>query len=167
MLDEAIPDTDTRGRIIHGCAHRFPQVRIEKMKALYQELGSIDALIEWIHQDKAANGGTSWYGNPEREGDTIFDIKDPASPEEYKQAETSLDKRIARCFCPIVRAAIKTDRKLSTTFCNCSAGYTAQFWQSVLQVPLRIEVVENVLQGDEVCKFAIHLPEGTLAGEKS
>lgn len=157
-LDQAIPDPEMRGLIIHGCAHRFPEVRIEKMRVLYQELGSIDALIEWIGKDKVANGGASWYGNPVREGNTIYDVKDPASPEEYKQAETELEKRMARCFCPIVRAAIKANRTLSPTFCNCSAGFTAQFWQSVLQQPLQIEVLESVLKGDDVCKFAIRLP---------
>jgi effector-binding domain-containing protein len=158
-IDQTIPDVHQRGLIIQGCAHRFPAVRIEKMRALYEELGNVDALIEWIQQDKIANGGTSWYGNPVREGNIIYDIKDPASSNEYEQAQTNTEKRMARCFCPIVRAAIKSNRKISATFCNCSAGYTAQFWQSVLQQPLRIEVLETVLKGDEVCKFAIHLPE--------
>lgn len=164
-LDQAIPDPEKRGLIIHGSAHRFPEVRIEKMHTLYQELGSIDALIEWIGEDKVANGGESWYGNPVRKGNTIYDTKNPASPEEYKQAETDLEKRMARCFCPIVRAAIKANRTLSATFCNCSAGYTAQFWQSILGQPLRIEVLESVLKGDEVCKFAIHLPEEAIVGK--
>lgn len=161
-LDQAIPDPEKRGLIIHGCAHRFPEVRIEKMRALYKELGSIDALIEWIGKDKEANGGASWYGNPIREGNIIYDTEDPASPEEYKQAKTDLEKHMARCFCPIVCAAIKANRARSPTFCNCSAGYTAQFWQNVLGLPLRIEVLESVLKGDDVCKFAIHLPEDAV-----
>jgi hypothetical protein len=163
-LDLAIPDPEKRGLAIHGCAHRFPEVRIEKMRGFYQELGNIDALIEWIQEDKVANGGASWYGNPVREGNVLYDIKDPASPKEYEQAGNDLEKRMARCFCPIVRAAIKANLPLSATFCNCSAGYTAQFWQGVLQQPLRIEVLESVLQGDDVCKFAMYLPEGALAG---
>lgn len=162
LIDHSIQDPETRGLVIQGCAHRFPAVRIEKMRTLYQEMGSIDALIEWIGKDKIANDGASWYGNPVREGNIIFDTKDPASPKEYEEAQTALDKRIARCFCPLVRAAIKSNRKLSSTFCNCSAGYTVQFWQNVLQLPLRVEVVESVLQGDDVCKFAIHLPEESV-----
>jgi hypothetical protein len=162
-LEQAVPDPETRGRLIHGSAHRFPEVRIEKMRRLYQELGSLDALIEWIGKDKVANGGASWYGNPVREGNILYDTKDPASPKEYEQAQTDLERRMARCFCPLVRAALQADRELSATFCNCSAGYTAQFWEAILGQPLRIEVVESVLKGDEVCKFAIHLPEEALA----
>jgi hypothetical protein len=163
-IDQAFPEPEMRGHVIHGCAHRFPEVRIEKMRELYKDLGNIDALIEWIQADKVASGGASWYGNPVREGNVIYDTKDPASPNEYEQAVTDLEKRIARCFCPIVRAAIQTNKPLSVTFCNCSAGYTAQFWEGVLQLPLRIEVLESVLQKDAVCRFAIHLPEEALPG---
>lgn len=157
-LEQALPDPQARGPMLHPCAHRFPQVRIEKIRHLYQELGSVDALIEWIRADKAANGGISWYGNPSREGNILYDVKDPASPQEYEAATTEREKRMARCFCPLVRAAIKNDLPLSNTFCNCSAGYTLQFWQSVLQQPLGIQVVESVLKGDPACKFAMSLP---------
>ena len=159
-LEHMVPDPDTRGRILQCCAHRFPKTRILKMRRLYKKLGSLDALIEWIHQDKIAHDGASWYGNPVREGNMLYDTKGPASPKQYAEAKTSLEKRLARCFCPLVYAALSLDRDLPVSFCNCSAGYTAQFWEGVLQVPLRIEVLESVLKGDEVCRFAMQLPEG-------
>ncbi len=32
-------------------------------------------------------------------------------------------------------------------------------WEDILQESVEVELVKSVLQGDDVCSFAIHLPE--------
>jgi predicted hydrocarbon binding protein len=48
---------------------------------------------------------------------------------------------------------------MSITFCFCGAGWFRQQWEGAIGKPVRIEVVKSVLKGDDVCQFAIHLPE--------
>jgi predicted hydrocarbon binding protein len=44
------------------------------------------------------------------------------------------------------------------TYCYCGAGYYQAIWQEILQRPVEVEVRQSVLQGDDVCTIAIHLP---------
>ena len=158
-LNAVVGEDATRRRILNHCAHRFPQPRIEKLRAEYARLKNVDALLELMRADQSVGGG-SWYGSPVREGNVIYNINDPASPEEYQRAQTETEKRVARCFCPIVRFAIQNGKALSPSFCNCSAGYTRQLYEGIFQQPVRVEILESVLQGDERCRYAIHLPPG-------
>ena len=32
-------------------------------------------------------------------------------------------------------------------------------WEEILQQPVQVQVLESVLQGDQVCKIAVHLLE--------
>jgi hypothetical protein len=63
------------------------------------------------------------------------------------------------CHCPWAREAIKNgDVTLAATFCNCSAGFHKKPWEVALGQPVRAEVLESVLMGDDRCRLAIHLP---------
>jgi hypothetical protein len=66
-------------------------------------------------------------------------------------------KRTAYCFCPIVRTNL--DRGMPLTFCYCGSGWYRQQWEFATGKPVRsIQIVRSILQGDDVCQFAIHLP---------
>jgi hypothetical protein len=156
-LDAAVSDPWARCRVLNGCAHRFPPVRIQKMRAEYERLQDIDALLDVMRAD-ASVGGLSWYGDPLREGNIIYETKAPPSPEQYEQAGSDVEKRSLRCYCPIGRVAILEDKTVPETFCNCGAGWYVQLWEGILGKPVRVELLESVLQGGEKCRFAIHLP---------
>jgi hypothetical protein len=158
-LDAGLDDPFARCRILNGCAHRFPPTRIEQMRREYARLGDIDALLEVMRADRSV-GGLSWYGNPVREGNIIYEVKDPPSPESYEKAASEREKRSERCYCPIGKVAILEETPISATFCNCGAGWYVTLWEGILGKPVRVEVLESALQGDERCRFAIHLPEG-------
>jgi predicted hydrocarbon binding protein len=48
---------------------------------------------------------------------------------------------------------------MPTAFCYCGAGWYRQQWEGAIGRPVTIEIVKSVLKGDEVCQFAIQLPE--------
>jgi predicted hydrocarbon binding protein len=52
------------------------------------------------------------------------------------------------------------DQPLSPTYCYCGAGFYKGIWEEITQQNVEVELLESVLQGDDVCKIAIHLPEG-------
>jgi hypothetical protein len=157
QLDIVVGEDETRRRILNYCAHRYPTSRIEKLRAEYSRLKDVDALLELMRADQSA-GGHSWYGSPVREGNIIYNVNDPAFPDEYQQAQTETEKRMARCFCPIVRYVIQQGKALSPSFCNCSAGYTRQLYEGIFQQPVRVEILESVLRGNDRCRYAIYLP---------
>lgn len=160
-LDVVVDDPWARCRILNGCAHRFPAARIARMRAAYERLGDIDALLDVMRADQSA-GGSSWYENLIREGHILYVTKNPIDPETYAQAQSDAEKRAAACFCGIGRAAIMAEEGLSPTYCNCGGGWFVQLWEGILQQPVQVEVLESVLQGAAHCRFAIHLPADLL-----
>jgi DNA gyrase inhibitor GyrI len=161
-LDVAVDDPVIRGTVLTGCAHRFPAGRIEKMRAEYRRLGGLDELLALMHADRSL-GDLSWYETMVWEGPVLHVTKDPVDPKGYRQATSETEKRAHYCHCPAGRAAIRTHQTMSPTFCHCGAGWYVQLWEGILGEPVRVEVTESVLQGDDRCSFAIHLPPGVLA----
>jgi effector-binding domain-containing protein len=153
---DATADEEGRYQTLTGCAHRFPVVRIERMKAEFERLGDIDALLEVMRQDPY------WYESPHREGDIVYVSKNPFDPESYQNASNEVEKRAAYCHCSMMRAAILAGSKVSPTFCYCGAGWYTRLWQGLLGTPVRVDVLRSVMLGDEDCTFAIHLPAGAL-----
>ena len=102
-----------------------------------------------------------------RKGKIIEEIKIPYNTKEYLQAKNDIMKRYHYCHCMWVKEAIKNPKiEISPTFCYCSAGFHQQFWEAAFNQPVKIDVVETVLNGDFVCKFVIQIPENLLNGLK-
>jgi effector-binding domain-containing protein len=156
-LDAAVNDEETRRNIMVGCAHRFPKTRIERLRAEYVRLGNIDELLKIMHKDRSW-GGVSFYAAPRREGNTIYITKVPYDPMRCQEATDAGEKRAYYCHCGLVRAAIRANETISRTYCYCGAGWSKQLWEGILEKPVRVEVLQSVLQGDDCCSFAIHLP---------
>jgi len=157
-LDRLV-DEDQRYDILSSCAHVFPQGQIDKLRAVYEDartrtgdpLGAVDAVIEFMDQDPG------WGERPLRQGHVLYSSKAPRDPKGYANAKDEREKRQAYCFCPLVRSNL--DEGMSRTFCYCGAGWYRQQWEGAIGKPVRVEIVRSVLQGDDVCRFAIHLPE--------
>lgn len=55
------------------------------------------------------------------------------------------------CGCPLVK-----DGKITDPFlCNCTRGYAKEMFETLLNKPLEVELLETVLSGSEKCKLAI------------
>lgn len=159
-LDIAVPDHGLRREVVKGCAHRFPDWRIEHMRARYQELGSLDALLVEMRLDQTVQG-QSWYESPVRVGDTIFVTKDPVDQEGWKEAPDAAARQAAYCHCSLVAHARHAGVTLSASHCFCGSGWYDQLWEGILGRPVSVEVLQSILKGDDCCTFAIHLPPGT------
>jgi len=160
-LEAEVADEATRSKIMQCCSDRFPVRRIAEVKAEYERLGSIDALLAIMHMDKSV-GGYSWHSQQIRVGNIIYTTKDPVDRPGYKNAKTPLERRLAACFCGLVKDRMRTGEPVPFTHCYCGAGWYHQLWEGVLGKPVRIEILTSVLQGDEICTFAIHLPDGIV-----
>lgn len=94
-----------------------------------------------------------------RKGDIIYVTKIPYRAKEYLREKDPRKKRYYACHCAWVREAIKSDLKISPNFCYCSAGFEKRLWDVVFGQDVKADVLQTVLGGDLICKFAIHVPK--------
>jgi effector-binding domain-containing protein len=145
--------------VLSRCSHIFPQGQIEKLGVVYEAaiakgkrpLEAVDAVIEFMGDDPG------WGERPRREGNVIYSAKKPRDPQGFKDAKTEAERRRAYCFCPLVRSHMEDGMPVS--FCYCGAGWYRQQWEGAIGQPVRMEIVKSLLKGDDVCEFAVYLPE--------
>lgn len=118
-------------------------------------------VIEFVKNDPLIESGV-------RSGDVIIIKKIPHMTKHYLEETDTRKKRYFYCHCPWVKEAfLESDKPLSPVFCNCSAGYYKAYWEIVLAQPVEVEVLESLLNGDSICKFAVHLPHDVVPTTES
>jgi hypothetical protein len=113
-----------------------------------------DDVINFILQHPEMGGGV-------RDNDVIYETKIPYNTKAYLE-ETDPDlKRYHYCHCPWVKESLRGNSlKVSKIFCHCSAGFHKKPYEVIFDQPIQADVVETVLNGGEICRFAIHMPKG-------
>jgi len=162
--------------IFTGCHCAYPDQDLLDVKMSYRLFGDIDnalsmlqekfetflreimELDETLVQEIISRG---WGLAGVREGDRIIATKIPKSGYlvEYFETEDPLKKRKLYCHCPRIRDGVGEDPQLPLTYCYCGAGFYQGIWETILGEPVRVEVLESVMVGGDVCKIAVHLPE--------
>ena len=125
----------------------------EKSMFYAQEID--EEVVEYVRDNPAVMGGV-------REGDIIYETKIPYMAKKYLHEKDEKMKRYYACHCAWVREAVKSGLKISPNFCYCSAGYHKRPWDIIFDQPVKADVIETVLKGDLVCRFAIHIPKQFL-----
>jgi hypothetical protein len=174
---DTLVDIETRREIMAGCACQYPKADLQAAREAYAATGDVDVshqmlqaqfvaflrdtleLDEQMVQEIARRG---WGLAGIRKGNTIIATKIPRSKHlvEYLEEPNPEKRRQLYCHCPRVRAILETSGALSETYCYCGAGFYKSIWEEILQAPVEVELLGSVLQGDEVCRIAIHLPAG-------
>jgi hypothetical protein len=172
---DVLVDEEKRIEIMTACACRYPESELSEIRDAHAKAKDIgvahrmltDKYVSFLKNDlrleddlveEIMNRGWGLAGV--REGNTIIATKIPKSGNlvEYLK-ETDREKRRALyCHCPRIREAIGSNKKISPTYCYCGAGFYKGIWEYILQQPVKVELLESVLSGDEVCKVAIDLP---------
>ena len=109
-------------------------------------------VLEFVKNDQKISAGI-------REGNKILMKKIPCMT---SMALSETDKRKRNyyvCHNPMIREALlEEDRPIDPIFCNCSGGFIKNYWESVLECPVDVELFDSVIKGGKFCEFAIHLP---------
>ncbi|MFX0087720.1 MAG: hypothetical protein ACFFAU_18865 [Candidatus Hodarchaeota archaeon] len=125
-----------------------------KDKSLFftQEINS--DVIDYVKNDPTIESGV-------RDGNVVIITKIPYMTIPYLNSSNKKEKRYYFCHNPWIREALfEENRPISPIFCNCSGGYYRNYWEAVLNHhPLKVELLESVIKGDNVCRFALHLPQ--------
>lgn len=180
---EEVTDEKTRREIMTGCACHYPKAELDDARGIFLETGDVDQVIDLLQakfesfllddleldEDLVLEiVSRGWGLAGVREGDRIIATKIPKSGylEEYFQSNDPAEKRKLYCHCPRVRDGVGDDPQLPREYCYCGAGFYQGIWETVLREPIRVEVLESVMDGGNVCKIAVHLPESTTVDYK-
>ena len=162
----------TRCKEILSCGlHRRSKPAIDKLRRKFQKVGNLDKFLEIERQkelkkwsEKGEHFRDFVRENPDcefgvRNGDLIYVCKVPFHTKQYQETEDEDQKRIHYCHCSWVKGASKEDdAKISPIFCYCGAGWYRQVWEGIFNQPVKVNVVESVLGGGILCRFAVHIP---------
>jgi hypothetical protein len=127
-----------------------------KEKTLYFTQEIDEEVLDYVRRTPTCQNGV-------RDGGTIYVTKIPYMAKKYLHEKDDKRKRHYYCHCPWVREAILSDLKISSNFCYCSAAFEKRPWDVIFDQPVKADVVETVLRGDFICKFAIQIPKEFLA----
>lgn len=122
-----------------------------KHKTLYFTQEVDEEVVEYVRRTPTCQVGV-------REGDVIYVTKIPYMAKKYLHEKNGRMKRYYACHCPWVREAIKSGLEISPEFCYCSAGFEKRLWDVIFERPVKANVLQTVLKGDPICRFAIHIP---------
>lgn len=140
-LDSTV-DENTRRQIMENCGRNCASINkrvIESTKTRRKKFKDLDTFLE-AEQRKPMKGTRLC-----REGTILYQYYTP-------QAFTPP----MRCYCSLLRGLPK-EMSVSIAYCHCSKAFVQNLWESVLEQPVKVELLQSVVSGDSECKFAIHL----------
>jgi hypothetical protein len=171
-------------RVLTWNVHGIPASAFAPERERLLELGSIDTWLLDYHERQVrvlarhAEEGTLWFEqkitpsvvefvrtHPEvqggvRDGDDIYVTKIPYDPDRYLKSSDPLERRRLACHCPLAASSITTNGAgVPAAWCACSAGFVKFMFDVVFGQETEARVVSSVLGGEDVCRFAIRIPE--------
>lgn len=180
-LESALPE-QTVQCVLAGNHHGIPASAFTEEARFYRQASSLEEYLSARHKRQVLNlqrhcdTNTVWFeqiitqqvvdfvaAHPEIQSavlkdDTLYTTKIPYDPERYLAEPDPVLKRYYACHCPFVREAIlRGETNLSPNWCYCSGGFVKNPFEVILGRELRVTLLESVLKGDSVCRFAIHL----------
>ena len=168
-------------------AHGMPKEAFQKEREKFLEAESLEAYLDDFHcrsvktMKKHAKSGEVWYEqiisnetadfvkeNKEVLGGVLRDekilwTKIPFKPSQWLKETDPEKKRYLACHCPVAREALNEHKtKIPKAWCHCTSGYIQQRFNAIFDQETDVECLESVLNGDDVCRFAITVPKEFL-----
>lgn len=178
ILDRSLPE-EKRIELMTSCGCQVPAENLVDACRIYRDTGSIDRVLEVLQAQFETFLQEDLDLEPEqiqsvvesrmgmagvRKGSTITATKIPKSGylKAYLAEPDPEKRRQMYCHCPRIRAVLEIGGQISPTYCYCGAGFYKGLWETILEQPVRVELLESVLAGGEVCRVAVHLPEDAV-----
>ena len=185
---EKTADLNTIKSILMRVRHGFEHKPINGVSKEFIECGcNLDAYLKRCEESfkeellKHNIEGTQYWGDfitdevldyflntegllaPVRKGSELHIARHPYDMGGYFKETDERKKRYNYCHCLFARTSILSDEgTVSKTMCYCSLGLIISSWEETLGVRLDGDVLEAVLDGDDVCKFVIYLPDEVI-----
>jgi len=143
--------------VLSRVALERPAEDVAHYKRIYDETGSVDAVVEAL-ADKLSTTATGAFVDPPRfDGKVLHASKVPRDRKRYLEARTPDERRQAYCFCALVREAAAP--RIDPIFCYRAAGWDRQFWEPILGVTFTTcRITHSILKGDAFCAWDYDVP---------
>lgn len=183
QLTETMPQQKCN-HALAGNAHRIPKEAFEKEPDRLKELGSLDAYLKDFHSrqvatlEEHARTGKVWFEqiitpevveyvrtHPEvlggmRDGSKIYVTKIPYVADKWIEEQDPQKRRYLACHCPLAREAVRNGpADIPREWCYCSGGFAKFRFDVLFDQETEVELIETVLDGGNVCRFAVTIPE--------
>lgn len=137
-LDKLV-DEPTKIKLLERCGHECADMHnaVESAVKKRKQFASLDEYID-AEQQEAHKGYRI-----ERDGQILHVY--------YTPGDMGM-----RCFCSLWHG-LQDKENASATWCNCSRAHVESIWSGVLEKPVRVELLESRIAGDQECKFSLHL----------
>ena len=139
---DSLADEKTRILIMEDCGRSCAKVNkrlIDSARARRKRFKTVEEFLQ--AEQRRPIAGTRLT----REGNVLFQYYTPLT-----------FRRPMRCYCGLLRG-LPEDENVSRTYCYCSEGFVKEFWENVLERPVKVELLQSALSGASECQFAIHL----------
>ncbi len=75
---------------------------------------------------------------------------------EYKLINNkTINAKYNKCFCGQVKK--QTDPFKNLTYCQCSVEFNKQFFEAAFEKPVKVELKQSIINGDDFCEFEIKI----------
>jgi hypothetical protein len=172
---DSFVDEKKKIAILTGCACQYPRANLKHLKELFAETKDLKLVHQKLqegfevfldeklkldkeYKDEIIKRNMGQAGI--LEGNKIVATKIPKSAfiKDWFEESDPAKKRAIYCHCPRIRGAMDDlDNELPMYHCYCGAGFYKGIWEEILQKPVKVEVLETVMNDGDVCKIAIYL----------
>lgn len=180
-LHAALPEEEVK-KVLAGNNHGMSKEAMLPEKVEYENSNSFEEYLEGLHRRKVEElikykeAGKVWFEqaitdevidfvskNPEVlsgviRDDYLYITKIPYDTEKYLSATTDKEMHYYACHCAFAREAVlQESHDISPIWCYCSGGFAKFPFEVILDQKLKVESLENVLEGGKLCRFRIPL----------
>lgn len=120
-------DEETKIRLMESCGRAC--AREGPIRAAKACQGNLDNLLATLRK---------WGGGEEtvqRDGDVVHRL-------------------CTKCLCPLVQDG---PARLPDTYCYCSRGWMKEMFETVVEKPVDVTLIESIKRGGQMCRFTIQL----------
>ena len=164
---------------LYGCSCRYPYQKLLRAREAYDLSKNIDdsLIVLQKQSEESLREGMlfppeivdrilemNWGVAGRREGNKISVTKIPRSANlrKYMSEENTTKQRELYCHCPVLDKAVEENVDIPVSFCLCGAGFYRYIWETILQEPVQVEVLETVCSGGNRCSFSVILPDSVI-----
>ncbi len=87
--------------------------------------------------------------------DIVKNLNEKLGAKLFKMDGKEIHSTLNRCFCHW--GVKETKEPISVTYCHCSLGWMKTLFKTLLDKPVKVDLLQSVITGADSCKFIIHL----------
>lgn len=85
----------------------------------------------------------------------VKNLNEKLGAELFKLVGKEIHSKLDKCFCHW--GVKETKEPISVTYCHCSLGWMKTLFKTLLDKPVKVDLIQSVITGADSCRFIIHL----------